>query len=71
MKQMTCPEMGGPATCTAVITGNTVQEMVDNGTKHVMESHPDIAVTMKAMTKEDTDKWMADFQKKWDAAPEM
>ena len=43
MKQMTCPAMGGPATCTAVLAGNTAEEMVANGTKHVMESHPEIA----------------------------
>ena len=71
MKQMTCAQMGGPATCTTVLSGNTAEEMVKNGTDHVMASHPDIAEQMKTMTDEDRAKWMADFQVKFDAAPEM
>jgi len=71
MKQMTCAQMGGPATCTTVISGNTAEEMAMNGMKHIEEAHPDMATDIKAMSKEDTDKWMADFQKKFDAAPAM
>jgi Trk K+ transport system NAD-binding subunit len=71
MKQMTCAQMGGPATCTTVITGATADEMVKNGTTHVMSSHPDIAEQMKKMTPEQNAAWMADFQKKFDALPEM
>lgn len=70
MKQMTCAQMGGPATCNAVITGNTPNEMIDNGMKHLMQTHPEMAVDMKAMSKEDMDKWGVGFQKKWDATPE-
>ncbi len=71
MKQMTCARMGGPATCNFMVTGNTAKEMADNGMKHVMQAHPDMADKMKTMSKEDNDKWWAMFQKKWDATPEM
>ncbi len=71
MKQMTCAQMGGPATCTTMISGATADEMVANGMTHVTEAHPDMAESMKTMPKETTDKWRADFQAKWDAAPEM
>jgi len=71
MKQMTCAQMGGPATCDHMITGNTAQEMADNGTAHVMEAHPEMAEDMKKMTPEDSAKWMAEFQPKFDAQPEM
>ena len=71
MKQMTCAQMGGPATCSTMIQGNTAQEMTMNGMKHIEENHPELATQVKAMTKEETDKWMADFQTKFDALPEM
>ncbi len=69
MKQMTCAQMGGP--CNTIITGNTAEEMAKNGGKHLMEDHPEMAERMKNMPKEESDKWMADFQKKFDATPEM
>ena len=68
---MTCAQMGGPATCTAVMSGNTPEELVEKGMAHLNEVHPEMATTVKAMTKEETDKWMADFRQKWDALPEM
>jgi hypothetical protein len=71
MKQMTCPAAGGPATCTGVLKGNTADEMVANGMKHVTAAHPDMAADIKKMSKEDMAKWMADFQKKFDALPEL
>ncbi len=71
MKQMTCAAMGGPADCTTPISGNTAEEMATNGTAHVMESHPDIAAQMNAMSDEDKAKWMEEFRAKFDAAPEM
>ena len=63
--------MGGPADCTAVISGNTPQEMIDNGIKHVTEAHPTMAEDMKTMSKETNDQWTADFEKKWAATPDM
>ncbi len=57
--------MGGPATCTTVITGNTPEEMVQNGMKHVTENHPEVLAQINAMSKEETAKWMADFSAKF------
>ena len=71
MKQITCPAMGGPATCTAVLTGNTAEEMVASGMKHVEEAHPEMAADIKKMSSEDMAKWMADFHPKFDALPEL
>ena len=70
MKQMTCPAMGGPATCTEVLSGNTAEEMVADGMKHV-EAHPEMAAAIKKMSPEDTTKWMAEFKPKFDALPDM
>lgn len=68
---MTCSDMGGPATCTTVITGNSAEEMVANGMDHINEAHPDMASDIGKMTPEETSNWMTEFQKKFDAAPEM
>jgi hypothetical protein len=54
-----------------MIMGNSPEEMVKNGMDHVMASHPDMAAKIQAMTKEATDNWMLDFQKGWDALPDM
>jgi hypothetical protein len=70
MKQMTCSAAGGPATCTTVLSGNTAEEMVANGMKHVTEAHPEMAADIAKMTPEDTAKWMAEFHGKFDALPE-
>jgi predicted small metal-binding protein len=70
MTTMTCAQMGGPADCTATISGNTSQEIIENGTKHVLGSHPEMAEDMKKMTDEEKAKWAADFQPKFDAASE-
>jgi predicted small metal-binding protein len=71
MKQMTCAQMGGPATCNLMISGNTAEEMVKNGMDHITQAHPDLAEQIKKMTPEETTQWMADFKVKFDAAPEM
>ncbi len=71
MKQMTCAQMGGPAECNTVISGNTPDEMIANGMEHLKEVHPQMVEDMKNMPKEKMDGWRADFQKKWDAVPEM
>jgi hypothetical protein len=71
MKEITCPAMGGPATCTAVLTGNTAEEMVASGMKHVTEAHPEMAADIQTMSKEDTAKWFAEFQGKFNALPEL
>jgi len=71
MKQMTCAQMGGPADCTATISGATPDEMIKNGMTHLNEAHPQMVKDMEAMPKETMDKWREEFQQKWDAAPEQ
>ena len=71
MKQMTCAAMGGPADCTTMISGNTAEEMVGNGMKHIEEAHPEMAKDIKKMTQEETTKWMEVFTVKFNALPEM
>jgi predicted small metal-binding protein len=71
MKQMTCAQMGGPETCTFVVSGATAEEMVGNGMGHVTGTHPEMAAQIKRMTPEETTQWMEEFRKKFEAAPEM
>jgi hypothetical protein len=63
--------MGGPATCTTAFTGNTPEAIVDQAMKHVTEAHPEMAADIQKMSKEDTAKWFAEFQGKFDALPEL
>ena len=71
MKQMPCAQMGGPATCTAMVKGNTADEIVQNGMAHVTEAHPELLAQIQKMSEQETTQWMADFQKKFEAAPAM
>jgi len=71
MKQITCAQMGGPATCNFAISGNSPEEWATNGMQHVMEAHPDLREQIKGMSKEETDEWMEDARAKFEAAPEM
>ena len=71
MKQMTCPAMGGPDTCTTLLSGNTAEEMVADGMKHVEAAHPEMAENIKKMTPEEMATWMAEFKPKFDALPDM
>ena len=71
MKQMTCAQMGGPATCTTMISGNSADEMVQNGWKHVEQDHPEMFEKMKDMSKESQDKWQQDFLAKYNETPEQ
>ena len=63
--------MGGPSDCTTVITGNSAQEMIDNGWKHIQEAHPEQAKKIMGNAKEVNDKWMADFKAKFDSLEDM
>ena len=74
MKQITCEAMGGPAGCTTVITGNTPEEMVETGMKHMHEAHPELAAKIMSGTKEqdaDNAKWMDDFKAKFDTLQDV
>ncbi len=68
---MTCAQMGGPADCTVMLSGNTAEELVKDGMGHVTQAHPEMAANIKKMTPEQTTKWMEDFKPKFDALPEM
>lgn len=70
MKQMQCSDMGG-GDCREMIQGNTAEEIVDNGMRHVESAHPEMAKRIAAMSDKEKGKWMADFKKKFDALPEM
>ena len=71
MKKMTCAQMGGM--CDVEITGNTADEMMANGMKHLEEAHPEMAADIKAMPMTDPAMvaWSEKFQKDFEAAPEM
>jgi hypothetical protein len=71
MKQITCPAMGGPGICTTVFTGSTPEEIVANAMKHVEEAHPEMVAGIKAMSKEENDKWMTGVREKFAALPEL
>jgi predicted small metal-binding protein len=68
MKTMTCADLSGP--CDAKMTAATPDELVKMAMAHVESAHPDLAAKVKAMPKEETEKWMADFTAKWNARPE-
>lgn len=69
MKELTCSALGGP--CDAMIQGADKDELMKNGMDHLAATHPEMVEGVKNMSKEDSDKWKADFNAKWDAAPEM
>ena len=71
MKTMTCAQMGGE--CDANITGNTPDEMMMNGMKHLEEAHPKMAADVKAASPTDPMMvaWNEKFKKDFEAAPEI
>jgi hypothetical protein len=60
--------MGGP--CDAPMTAATSEEMTKMGMAHIETAHPEMAEKVKAMSKEETDAWSADFMVKWAATPD-
>ncbi len=68
MKPMTCRELGGA--CDKKLSANSWDEMVQAMTKHVMETHPDVARRMEEMHNEDPKRWGKEMLPKWDATPE-
>ena len=76
---MTCKDMGGP--CDAVIQGETAEEMIANGAKHVVEmaneeddAHKNVLVMMEEMKKdpesEEAKAWTEKFNADFAALPE-
>lgn len=72
MKKFICREMGGP--CDAEISGNTPEEVMNNGVAHVMaaqdETHGKIAEQMKNSTDEEKKQWNDWFMTIWNNKPE-
>jgi len=74
MKTMTCKQMGGP--CNAPLHGETAEEMLSNGAKHLQESldeeHEKVLTMMEDMQKdpEAGKKWNDDFAKTFALLPE-
>jgi predicted small metal-binding protein len=62
MKQITCAKLGGSETCDFVVKGNTAQEVIEVGWKHLQEAHAEIAQRIMSQPKEQNDKWMEDFK---------
>ena len=76
MKTMTCREIGGP--CDAPISGNTPEEMMNNGSAHVKEmagsgdeEHKKVLTMMEEMQKnpEAGKAWNDEFMAKFNALP--
>jgi len=69
MKKTTCEAMGG--CCAAEITGETAEELMENGKKHVHDSedegHKAIIEKMEKLTEEEHKKWAEDFKHNFDS----
>jgi predicted small metal-binding protein len=70
MKTLTCAQLGGE--CSADISGNTPDELMSNGMKHLEQAHPEMAAQVKTTPKDDPMmvSWYEKFMKDWAAAPE-
>lgn len=76
MKKLTCRDLGGP--CDAEITGNSFEEMGKNSHAHVMEqinsddeAHIAAAAKMKNASPEEQKSMMAEFEKRYNEAPNI
>jgi len=76
MKKLTCRDLGGP--CDKEITGNSFKEVGKKSYDHVMEqinsgdeAHRAAAAKMKNATPEQQKTWMAEFERKYNEAPEV
>jgi hypothetical protein len=76
MKKLTCKDFGGP--CDAEITGNSFQEMGNNSRMHVMEkikggdaAHKAAADKMRNASQEEQMAMMAEYEKKFNEAPNV
>ena len=76
MKRLTCRDLGGP--CDAAFTAESFEEIGKKSRQHVMEkmqngdkAHLDAAKNMGNATPEQQKAMMADFKRKFDAAPHI
>jgi predicted small metal-binding protein len=72
MKKFTCRDIGG--VCDEEITGSTAEEVARKSYQHIKaagdEEHRELKRTIDDMSEGEKDKWMEDFQKTFDAAPD-
>ena len=76
MKKLTCRDLGAP--CDAEITGNSFEEVRKKSHDHVMEqisrgeeAHRAAAEKMKNASPDEQKAMMAEFEKKYNEAPEV
>ena len=62
MKTITCLD------CDQEFAGETPEQVMEQMMPHYMNDHKDI---MDAGTEEQRDGWLVEFNKRWDAAPEL
>ena len=70
MKTMTCAQMGGM--CETALSAETREEMMQKGMAHLEVAHPEMAETVRNMSKEDPMMvaWLEKFNADWDSTPE-
>jgi len=75
VKKTTCKNLRG--VCDTEISGNTAEEMGENGKQHVMDmildgdqAHTDAVEAMQNLSPEDQQKWFAEFVASFDSLPE-
>lgn len=76
MKKLTCRDLGGP--CDKEITGNSFQEVGKKSHDHVMErinsgdeAHKTAADKMRNATPEEQKAMMAEYEKRYNEAPNI
>ena len=73
MKNIRCKDMGG--VCEFVVKGDTATEIALRAMNHYREmtdeEHRTIVKRIEACTSEETSLWRSDFQKQFDAAPDI
>lgn len=69
MKTMTCAQMGGM--CDEKIKGSTPDEMITCGMAHLEAKHPEMAQTIKSLSKDDPMliSWNSKFLKDFHSTP--
>ncbi len=67
---MTCAQLGGP--CEEKISGNTPDELMTNGMKHLEVAHPEMAASVKAASKDDPMmvEWNKKFKEECEKTPD-
>jgi len=72
MKQATCKQLRG--VCNEVITGQTAEQMAENGKKHVIkkimagdEAHKEAVDDMRTLTKDEQQDWYDQFVKNFES----